>query len=841
MANGTLELIQTKREELARTEAEARVIASESIPQRRFGTPVTRAQQQAIIQRRERAQQVLSEVQTAKQQLNIAEQQARQPQENAEERQARFLEERREAIRIAVDRRDIFAVNLSRQERNIAEQLIREQTGGGSRQFQKIGDNIFEVIETETQTKLVPVRRPSEADIPGAVRSTKSGGVGLITGEVLFPASTEEGILFVPGYKAPTIADLIRPTEKIPQIKDVTGKIVYQLEGKDQAGVAFYEPPTMGFDAVIERQQKFISKQYQKGGGAAFFTAIGESAGGGLIILGASAALQPKKTKKALARGAFETGKRALSGRGFPEISEIIRTQPGRATGSALGSVFFFGKAGATRSILKYPKYESLFIERRIKSTGKGFESSAQILTKEKDLFSTRFFLTEIETESILLPLNDKLFLAGGKGKGSITKIKSFELGTGIPKLSKPIEFTSKDLSLILTGEGKIPKTQIKLEGFDAITVQRTTFPEKVDSDFLLLSKGFRKDNLIFSASVGRPVGRSPVTGEFKILKTGESRAGGITNIDEHLKGFEFRTVSSNQKPFTGKLEQVPKKIEDFSYLKAIEEQKLDTFAQSLTQDIAQFRKSDIMRRDAISSSAQISVSEFFGKGLYERTQEVATVIPRQQFKISPKVEQILIQMPKEKQAVIPRTILIDIEKEINKLIPRQITPPIQLTPQIQIPGLRTGLIPRQITPPITKLKQPTLPNIPKIPRTPSRPVRILPPLSPQKPFAVSAKPAGDINVLLRRFGKFRTIGKGLTASQAKALARRAADLTLGRTVKFEGSPKSLRKLGKIDNRFYRLPKQGKLAQPFVFVERSRFALSTPEEIISIQSSRRRR
>ncbi len=54
--------LQQQLEELKKQEALARQVSREEIPQRRFGTGVTRQTQQDIIERRQQAQQVLQQI-----------------------------------------------------------------------------------------------------------------------------------------------------------------------------------------------------------------------------------------------------------------------------------------------------------------------------------------------------------------------------------------------------------------------------------------------------------------------------------------------------------------------------------------------------------------------------------------------------------------------------------------------------------------------------------------------------------------------------------------------------------------------------------------------------------
>ena len=66
----TQELLQ-REEELKESEKQVQQVARQKVPQRKFGAGVTRQQQQQIVQRKQQASQVLSQIQQEKKQISL--------------------------------------------------------------------------------------------------------------------------------------------------------------------------------------------------------------------------------------------------------------------------------------------------------------------------------------------------------------------------------------------------------------------------------------------------------------------------------------------------------------------------------------------------------------------------------------------------------------------------------------------------------------------------------------------------------------------------------------------------------------------------------------------------
>ena len=101
-----------------------------------------------------------------------------------------------------------------------------------------------------------------------------------------------------------------------------------------------------------------------------------------------------------------------------------------------------------------------------------------------------------------------------------------------------------------------------------------------------------------------------------------------------------------------------------------------------------------------------------------------------------------------------------------------------------------------------------------------------------------------DFEVQLRRRGQFRTIGKRKSLREASLLGQRIAKRTLARTFRIRGTigKSQASQLG-LDVRVFREPrgKARRKEAPLTFVERTKFALSTPEEKREIQTARKMR
>lgn len=158
--------------------------------------------------------------------------------------------------------------------------------------------------------------------------------------------------------------------------------------------------------------------------------------------------------------------------------------------------------------------------------------------------------------------------------------------------------------------------------------------------------------------------------------------------------------------------------------------------------------------------------------------------------------------------------------------IPKTITtsPKVPIT-AISLPKTKT-IIPTIKTTPIYPPSRP--PSIPKIPKNPIKFNTFL----PKQSYS-----GGTYRVLTKRFGKWFTIGSGLSLQQAQNLGIFKTSRTLGRSFKIESSAGKGVNIGTP----YGYRRSRKKGQQNVFVELSKYALSKPTEIKEIQFFRRRK
>jgi len=187
-----------------------------------------------------------------------------------------------------------------------------------------------------------------------------------------------------------------------------------------------------------------------------------------------------------------------------------------------------------------------------------------------------------------------------------------------------------------------------------------------------------------------------------------------------------------------------------------------------------------------ISSTAKtFQTSQFYGKGLYERTE--GGLVPSVQ--IQPSISKSFIK-PREIQISYPKSISFEKElskgasKEISKEITKEMTKPMskettkEITKEIQKPMSKL----------ISKQAQKTIIKPATFPIT--KPLRVRPPVKPPiippklKPAKQKRGRLGKYDVFGRRFGKFKLIGTAKDPLGAKGIGKRWARQTLGVTFK---------------------------------------------------------
>lgn len=246
-----------------------------------------------------------------------------------------------------------------------------------------------------------------------------------------------------------------------------------------------------------------------------------------------------------------------------------------------------------------------------------------------------------------------------------------------------------------------------------------------------------------------------------------------------------------------------------------------------------------ITKTDIISSPVQESksISLFAGTGVYERTEggqvpsmmgqtsiiknvyiSRETLISEPQYKTISKTIYKVIQKPITKE--ITKTIQKPILKEITKVIPKEITKTIQKPMQ----KLTSKLIQKQITKPTSKIIPSTFLRI-----TPSSNKQKLP--LPSFSSGKQPKPSqGIFSVFMRRFGKFKPIGRTRTQKEAFQLGMFKTGTTLGATFKIEKFGGGAVDFGTPFGYYKKPNKKG-----ILFIEKRGYRLSTPTELKEIQ------
>lgn len=182
-------------------------------------------------------------------------------------------------------------------------------------------------------------------------------------------------------------------------------------------------------------------------------------------------------------------------------------------------------------------------------------------------------------------------------------------------------------------------------------------------------------------------------------------------------------------------------------------------------------------------------------------------------------------------QRIISKTKQRYVQRQPQRYVQRQVTPQTTAQKVLQKPLVTTKqkYAQRQARKLIQKsiLRTPTLLFTPITPKPPTKKL----PRTPYKRYGrpkPSPRPRGLYDVFVRRFGKFKPIGKGLSLKQAGVLGREVVGGTLGATYKITGKiPKGL----KVPKGFYK-----KITPTGVeIIEKPKYRLSRATEKEEIQ------
>jgi len=235
-------------------------------------------------------------------------------------------------------------------------------------------------------------------------------------------------------------------------------------------------------------------------------------------------------------------------------------------------------------------------------------------------------------------------------------------------------------------------------------------------------------------------------------------------------------------------------------------------------------------------------MSEYYGKGLYERTDETAGTLPRSMAKEMTIPKTILarpLELPVHRRLTLPSLSMAAKQESRLRMIERQET--LLRTQQLnrQLNLLRTSNLLKQanLQRPLQKQqqRQRTLQQQKQLQRQIMKSKTHIPVLPIFSPLFKRGKQgrsmASLVDVQIRRDKKFKTIGKGLSLAKAINLGSALTKTTLARTFRLRGNIPLNVKLP-IDTNMFRTPR-GKARfkeAPFTFIEKGKYALNVRKE-----------
>lgn len=252
-------------------------------------------------------------------------------------------------------------------------------------------------------------------------------------------------------------------------------------------------------------------------------------------------ATKPTETNVAVLVGVGSVGKKVVTGEGFPEIGEMIRTQPGRTTGKVLGQILIF--KGSER-LIKGLSYKDIFIGQEIEQTnllvskkiityktGEAIKSGISVqkyFLKQPDVPISRQLTSTISPE--LTTLEKEVFLKTLETKG----IKGFGSQAirlrGLEKPGGDIDLAIKDI--------KVQNVLSEAESQLRLISKQPIFRGK---EALGLGKEKAIDVKPLSRLEAFPFSQKPIkpykSSEFKITTTAEQYTRNIAGLLDLRKG----------------------------------------------------------------------------------------------------------------------------------------------------------------------------------------------------------------------------------------------------------------------------------------------------------------
>lgn len=279
------------REELDRLEQQQREIVNRPIPQRRFGSSVSRQDQNKALDERETARKNISNIRNTRDDLN------------AQEEQESRSKDRIRTIQTAIRRGTVAGSNLNREDR----QLVTNAITARELAFKQ--------------------RQEQRASKPEIVGSGARGGVLVLnpeTGQVTEQFSS-------PSSQGPTLRESLRQQSlpesqrtQTPKVYDIAPSLRPDKRVETQPAREVNLPQETGTAAVL-REKKFTSESQVTRFGATFALEAIETGRGVKKVFTQS----PKTTAKEVTQSSKDAFTKAfITGEGFPEVGRLAREQP---------------------------------------------------------------------------------------------------------------------------------------------------------------------------------------------------------------------------------------------------------------------------------------------------------------------------------------------------------------------------------------------------------------------------------------------------------------------------------------------------------------------------------
>lgn len=381
---------------------------------------------------------------------------------------------------------------------------------------------------------------------------------------------------------------------------------------------------------VLERTRIKISESASKGGFRE--TAAGLAApivDTGIFIK--YAFISPVETTKNIFKGGYETGRKIVSGEGFPELGQLIYERPRYATGYVASAVItsVVGTKGlnfATRTASRIAPatYETRFIAQEAGSVGENIYFKSGAVTTRKTLLSSRSFASAGLSQARFYVVDEGRLLFKS-ATATATRETARDIVTGRPLFRKPFGSVSAevgqvkpaDLNLRLGGNNLFQASKPIEQGFEVISTGKGRLIDKPKTEFYrtLAYGGDLYEGTQFLISKSKSVSRK--TGNFISGDTGFSL--GLYKRGANSEPTSFVRTSGVQRTSLAKT---------FGGLQTTEAVKRAIESNIKVGQSKSLFKSPpaIFKLDAQETSV-VSRSIYYGRGQYERTEQVSSQV----------------------------------------------------------------------------------------------------------------------------------------------------------------------------------------------------------------------